>query len=97
MVLFTASLLVSLAYAETLEFPQSGFSIDSLDPRPTQGMIQPIQMFLPAINGFAPNVNVQVQAFAGTIKQYRELSEGQFKRLGLTLLSLEETDDSITF
>ena len=95
-VLFAASLFVSFAHAETLEFLKSGFSIDSLDSSPTQGMIQPIQMFLHAINGFAPNVNVQVQAYEGTITEYKELSEGQFKQIGLTLLSLKEMDNSIS-
>jgi len=91
-----ASILVSSAYAEKLEFPKSGFSIDSLDPSPTSGVIQPIQMFLPPVNGFAPNVNVQVQAYDGTIKQYRELSEGQFKQFDFTILSIKETDNSLS-
>ncbi|HBY88152.1 MAG TPA: hypothetical protein DEO86_20040 [Colwellia sp.] len=90
------NLLVSTAHAEKIEFPKLGFSIDSLDSSPSQGMVQPIQMFLPAENGFSPNVNVQVQPYSGTIKQYRELSEGQFKQIGLKVLSIKEMNNSIT-
>lgn len=95
-ILLATSLLVSFAHAETLEFPKAGFSIDSLDLSPTSGMIQPIQMFLPANNGFAANVNVQVQAYSGTIQEYKELSEGQFKQMGLKLLSSKEEKNSIS-
>lgn len=96
-IIFATSLLVSFAHAETLEFPKAGFSIESLDHSPTLGMVQPIQMFLPANNGFAANVNVQVQAYSGTIQEYKTLSEGQFKQMGLTVLSLIEQGDSISF
>lgn len=94
--LVVVNLLASFAYAETLEFPKLGFSIDGLDSAPTGAMVQPIQMFLPPMNGFAPNVNVQIQAYNGTIKQYRELSEGQFKQFNFTLLSIKETGNSLS-
>lgn len=96
-ILCATSFVFSFAHAETLEFTKSGFSIDSLDSSPTTGVIQPLQMFLPANNGFAANVNIQIQAYSGTITQYKELSEGQFKQMGLSIISLEEKDNSITF
>jgi len=89
------SFFVSFVQAEVLEFPNGGFSIESLDSIPQQGMVQPIQMFLPAVNGFAANVNVQIQAYSGTIQDYKKLSEGQFKQIGLTLISSEDLEDSI--
>ncbi|MBU2869861.1 hypothetical protein [Colwellia sp. E2M01] len=91
-----ASILISSAYAEKLEFSKYGFSINSLDSSPTSGMVQPIQMFLPPLNGFAPNVNVQIQAYNGTIKQYRKLSEEQFKQYDFTILSIKETDNLLS-
>lgn len=96
-ILFAASLLVSFAHAETLEFPKAGFSIASLDSSPTLGIIQPIQMLLPAKNGFSANVNVQVQAYSGTMQEYKDLSEGQFKLRGLTVLYINEQGNSLTF
>ncbi len=53
--LLATSFLVSNLHAETLNFPQAGFSIDTLDSSPTAGVIQPIQMSLPANNGFSAN------------------------------------------
>lgn len=94
--LLATSFLVSNLHAETLNFPQAGFSIDTLDSSPTAGVIQPIQMSLPANNGFSANVNVQVQAYPGTIQEYKELSEGQFKQMQLTMLSLKEDKNSIS-
>ena len=90
------SILVSSAYAEKLEFSKSGFSIDNLDTSPTSGIVYPVQMFLPPLNGFTPNVNVQIQAYNGTIKEYRELSEGQFKQFNFTILSIQETGNSLS-
>lgn len=96
-ILLATSLVFSVANAETLEFSKAGFTIGSLDSKPTQGVSQPLQMFLPAKNGFASNVNVQIQAYPGTLTQYKELSMGQFEQMGISIISSEETADSISF
>lgn len=36
-------------------------------------------------NGFAANVNVQVQTYPGSLKEYDDLSSGQFASLGWTV------------
>jgi hypothetical protein len=41
----------------------------------------------PAADGFAPNVNVNIQATATTAKAFHDLSVGQFKQLGCKLNS----------
>lgn len=81
-----SALLFSTANASTLTFPDSAFSIDSLDATPTLAGGSPLTMRLPAQNGFAPNVNVQIQPYPGTLKQYVELSVSQFSQYGLNVI-----------
>lgn len=69
-----------------------GFSIDA--PRypgaaPTTGGVVFIA-YGPDKGGFAPNLNVSVQPTATTLKDYDELSTGQFKRIGLKLNARRE-------
>jgi hypothetical protein len=52
-------------------------------------------MMLPISGGFAPNVNVQIQPFEGTISDYVSLSKQQFAQAKLKLLK-EETRDKVT-
>ena len=61
-----------------LHFKTTGFSIEPLETPPGRTPHQALMMFLPASDGFAPNVNVQVQPYAGTIGEYAALSRKQF-------------------
>lgn len=88
---------VSSVHADTLNFPQTGFSIDGLEASPSNSGRQVLHMFLPVENGFSANVNVMIQPYSGTIKQYKELSESQFKRVGWKVHSVQENADNITF
>jgi hypothetical protein len=54
-------------------------------------------MLLPASDGFAPNVNVQIQALNGTFKEYTATSASQFKSLNLTVVSEKITPTSATW
>ncbi len=96
------TLLVSAVFASginasTLDFPEAGFSIDSIDATPSLAGAQPLQMFLPPQNGFSANVNVQIQPYPGTMKQYLELSESQFKQMGLTVVSSKNLGGTMFF
>jgi hypothetical protein len=83
--------------AETLTFKQAGFSIAPLD-EPQKGPSQTLIMFLPASDGFAPNVNVQIQPYSGSIDAYADLSKTQFKQVGFKLLSENKSGKAeITF
>ena len=73
--------------AETLTFKQAGFSIAPLD-EPQKGPSQTLIMFLPASDGFAPNVNVQIQPYSGSIDAYADLSKTQFKQVRVRRLQL---------
>jgi hypothetical protein len=72
--------------SEPLKFPNSGFSIAPLDEM-GQGTGQALIMFMPPSDGFAPNVNVQVQEFPGSMDDYRTLSLKQIGDMKLTIVS----------
>jgi hypothetical protein len=72
--------------ADPLKFPKCGFAIAPLD-EVGEGSVQALMMFMPASDGFAPNVNVQIQEFAGTMEDYRTLSVKQFAEMKLKVIS----------
>jgi hypothetical protein len=49
--------------------------------------------FLSPTEGFAPNINVQIQPYTGTIKEYATLSKGQFDELKWKVISEKEIGD----
>ena len=69
-----------------LQFCEAGFSIAPLEAKPGDTPYQALMMFLPAKADFAANVNVQIQPFTGTIKDYAEISREQFKTMHWTLV-----------
>ena len=91
----SASLLlgVLVGHAEStnrLHFPATGFSIAPLEAPTEKSPQQVLMMFLPVSDGFAPNVNVQVQPYTGTIDDYLSLSLKQCESAGFKL-SLQKT------
>ena len=83
------------AFASPLDFPKYGFKIDALDTPPGPTPAQAIMMFLPAKDGFAPNVNVVIQPYPGTMKEYIALTKGQFVQMKWKIISeksLSETE-----
>ena len=83
--------------AGTLVFEQSGYSIKSLDSPPPLAGSQPLQMLLPAVNNFSANVNVQIQPYNGTLSQYKDISDSQFKQYGFKPVLSKINSNSITF
>lgn len=84
-------LLSSFVSAGELVFSQYGFSINSLEAQMGSKSVetevtQAVIMYLPLKRGFTGNVNVQIQPYAGSLAQYLELSESQFKQFDLTIL-----------
>jgi hypothetical protein len=70
-----------------LHFPASGFSIEALESPPTALPSQPLVMTLPPTRGFSPNVNVQIQPYAGSAQAYldltlRQLGAAKFELIG---------------
>jgi hypothetical protein len=69
-----------------LLFPVTGFSIKPLETPLGKAPQQVLLMALPASDGFAANVNVQIQPYSGTLDEYIALSEGQFKGAGFNVV-----------
>jgi hypothetical protein len=81
--------------AATIDLPLYGFQIDALDATPsTSAPTTVLEMFLPATESFAPNINVQIQPYTGTIKDYVTLSKGQFEQMKWKIVSEQQTGDN---
>jgi|GEM_PF-933434 PsbP len=81
--------------ADIIELPLYGFQIDLLDAAPDQSTpTTVIQTFLPATDGFAPNIIVQIQPYAGTMKDYAALTKKQFEQLKWKVLSDQQPNDN---
>jgi hypothetical protein len=85
----------SRSEAATIELPLYGFQIDALDAAPdASSPTTVIQTFLPATDGFAPNINVQIQPYTGTIKDFAATSKGQFEQLKWNVVSDQQPNDN---
>jgi hypothetical protein len=82
LLLFTLS---SISYAE---FTNDDFAIQlpKADKAIAQGGPQVAIFFLPPMDNFQANVNIQKQAFKGTIEQYKNISLAQFEKMKFTLV-----------
>ena len=77
-----------------LDFPATGFSIAPLEVTPGDVGYTALSMSLPATDGFAPNVNVQIQQFDGSLDDYIALSRQQFDAYEMEIL--REDRDGVT-
>jgi len=83
------------AKAATIDLPLYGFQIDALEAAPdASAPATALEMFLPPTESFAPNINVQIQPYTGTIKEYATLSKGQFDELKWKVISEKEIGDN---
>jgi PsbP len=79
--------------ATTIELPLYGFQIDALDAKPDAASTTALELCLPATEGFAPNINVQVQPYTGAIKDYATLSKQQFEGMKWKVVSEKQISD----
>jgi len=92
-----ASLTTKTDAAEStnrLLFPVTGFSIQPLET--AVGKVPQLALFmaLPVSDGFAANVNVQIQPYSGTLDEYIALSEEQFKAAGWKVIQRSKQGQS---
>ncbi|HHU81493.1 MAG TPA: hypothetical protein GXZ26_00605 [Firmicutes bacterium] len=86
-ILFFLACLPGLA--STLDFEKNGFTIDALEGEVGSKPYQVLVMFLPpTADGFAPNINVQIQPYTGALADYKALSKQQIENAGWELLEL---------
>ena len=94
---FVPSVLMAQDDEQRLYFPMVGYSIAPLQDEVGETPYQSIIMFLNASDGFAPNVNIQVQPFEDPFKDYVALSKEQFKQLNFSVIKEEMKEDSATW
>jgi hypothetical protein len=81
--------------AATIELPLYGFEMDALDAAPDPSSpTTVVQTFLPATDGFAPNINVQIQPYTGTMKDYAATTKSQFEQMKWTVTSDQQPNDN---
>jgi hypothetical protein len=95
------SVCASIAQAEEesgrLYFNNTGFSISPLEENsPTDSYTALIMPLMP-IDGFAPNVNIQIQPYKGTIQEYEALSVKQFEEFKYNLIQEKASGNSVIF
>lgn len=95
--LFTLPCLAADKSDNRLHFKKSGFSIAPLEGKSGSKSYQVLMMFLPASESFSPNINIIIQPYGGSIKEYAALSQQQFKELKLTILSTKLTKTSVVW
>ena len=92
--LYSAAILTSVT-AATIDLPQYGFTIDVLDAPPSATMATTAFVsFLPATEGFAPNLNVSIQPYSEGITSYITLSKSQFKQMNWTIVTEKQNRES---
>lgn len=58
---------------------------------------QILHYYMAPHDGFAANINLMAQPYEDTLEAYDELSQGQFKQMGLTLISNELKHGVLTY
>jgi len=96
-ILLSVMLAVPVFAESRLNFETYGFSIDNLQvPSGDKGdVFQTVMMFLPASDGFAPNVNILIQKFSGTVAEYLKISETQFTAAQAVVINKKQTDKNL--
>jgi hypothetical protein len=87
----------SHAAGAALTFSEHSFAIDPPTGHDGGQNQQVVTMALPPINGFAPNVSVQVQPFKGTLAQYDALTLSKFKQSGVAILAQKRDAKAIAY
>lgn len=64
-------------------------------PREVGGQV--FQYFLPAAEGFAANINMQIQPFEGGLQAYAEISEQQFEELAFEVIDVAHGESELVY
>lgn len=92
----TSLLGMSLALISVNVHAQGDYRFTPPDyPREVGGQI--FQYFLPAVDGFAANVNMQIQPFDGDLDAYAQISEEQFEQLDFEVIDINRGDDELLY
>jgi hypothetical protein len=89
-------MIATTSYAKG-KYENSIFSIDSLMNESKIANTQPLIMSLPASEGFAPNINIQIQKYPNSLDDYAKLSTSQFKQFKFKIIQNEKIKDALIF
>jgi len=98
---FAAVLLVlvipSLRAQDSLvTYSAAGFSFSPPESQqPATGKV--VIAFLPASQGFSPNVNVMIQPYPASLRDYDQLTQAQFKQGDVSVVTQEVADDHLLY
>lgn len=83
----------SIVSGAPLHFEYYGFTINELEGESDGDYQQVLIMSLPTTSSFAPNVNVQIQPYEGSLEEYVALSREQIAKLGWSIIHVEISDE----
>lgn len=86
--------LTAATSVSALDFPLSGFQIDALEVPRGDTPSSPLVMCLPPSEGFAPNVNVTIQPFPGTLSDYITVTKEEFAQVKWSVLGDRRESDT---
>ena len=81
--------LLPCALGNTIDLPSYGFEIEALDGQAGDETVAALMMLLPPTDGFAANINVNIQPYKGSAKDYAKLSTGQFEQMKWKVITEE--------
>lgn len=84
----------SSSEAGTIDLPVYGFQLDGLEAQPGDVPTSAVMSFLPVTDGFAPNINVQIQPYAGSMADYITISKQQFAPMQWKVVSEKTVGDN---
>ncbi len=81
--------------SQKLVFPLHGFSISPLEETSATANYVVLFMNMPPTDNFSPNINVMVQQYAGSLADFKTLSESQFIEQKWVLIKSEVRDKNV--
>ena len=73
--------------SSTIDLPKYGFTIEALDSLPSSTVSTAALMtMLPVSDGFAPNVNVNIQPYSESIASYVVMSKDEIKKMDAVII-----------
>jgi len=90
-----ASAYLAPATAATIDLPQYGFTIEALDASPSSTTATfALITFLPPTEGFAPNINVNIQPYVGGIAGFITASKDQFNQMNWIIVAEKQSGEN---
>ncbi len=93
-IILAVSIMLSTLSAEN-KYETNIFTIKSLEIKKDTSIMG--IMYLPSSDKFSPNINIIKQSYSGTLEEYQEITENQFKKEKLNVLYNQIENNRIIF